>query len=72
MSGNGNKKGGGGGKKSTPAEKVKHTNHGDVVERYKEINDSLDDIEKNLKRINRESDKLFGAARLKQMDKALE
>jgi tetrahydromethanopterin S-methyltransferase subunit G len=43
-----------------------------VVERYKEINDSLDDIEKNLKRINRESDKLFGAARLKQMDKAQE
>ena len=59
---------GGGGKKSTPAEKVKPTNQTKVYDRYKEIDDVLDDIEENLNDINKLQDRLYGSARIKQME----
>ena len=61
--------GGGGGGKSTPAKPVKFTKKADVVDRYKEQDDVLDDIEETLEDINREKDRAYGANRLKQMDK---
>ena len=64
---NGGKKNGG--KKSSPAEKVKFTKQSDVVERYKEQNDVLDDIENTLNDINREKDRAYGANRVKMLDK---
>jgi hypothetical protein len=66
---NGAKKGGGGGSKSTPAEKVDYTKKSDVVDRYKEIDDTLNDIEKSMSKVNKEADRMFGSARLKQMEK---
>ena len=65
----GKSKGGGGGKKSTPAEKVDYTKKSDVVDRYKEIDDTLNDIEKSMSKVNKEADRMFGSARLKQMEK---
>ena len=64
--------GGGGGGKSTPAKPVKYTKKSDVVDRYKEQDDALDDIEEKLEDINREKDRAYGANRLKQMDKEQE
>ncbi len=61
--------GGGGGKKSTPAKPVDYTKKSDVVDRYKEQDDALDDIQETLEDINKESERLYGAKRLKQMDK---
>jgi len=63
----GGKKGGGGGSKSKPAEKVDFTKRSDVVDRYKEIDDTLADIEDSMSDVNKEADRLFGAARLKAM-----
>jgi hypothetical protein len=60
---------GGGGKKSSPAKPVKYTKKSDVVDRYKEQDDALDDIQETLEDINKESDRSYGAKRLKQMDK---
>lgn len=58
----------GGGKKSTPAKPVKYTKKSDVIDRYKEQDDALDDIAETLEDINKESDRLYGTKRLKQMD----
>lgn len=58
--------GGGGGSKPKKAEKVKKT---DVVERYKEVNDKLDDIADAMDDASKAADRLYGADRLKQMQK---
>lgn len=63
----GKKGGGGGGSKSKPAEKVDLTKRSDVVDRYKEIDDTLADIEDAMSDVNKEADRLFGSARLKAM-----
>ena len=58
--------GGGGSSKPKKAEKVKKT---DVVERYKEVNDKLDDIADAMEDASKAADRLYGADRLKQMQK---
>lgn len=55
--------GGGGSKKAEPTRKA------DVVERYKEVNDQLDDIQEAMDDANRAADKLWGAGRLAAMKK---
>lgn len=59
--------GGGGGSKPKKAEKVKKTKKSDVVERYKEINDALDDMADALDKASGKADRLYGAARVKAM-----
>ena len=61
--------GSGSGGKTSKAEPVKFTKKSDIVDRYKEQNDILDDIEKELEDINKQNDRAFGLIRLKQMDK---
>jgi hypothetical protein len=43
----------GGGGKTSPAKKVKKTNKSDVVDRYKEIDDALDDLSDALSDANK-------------------
>ena len=64
-------KGKGGGGSSSKASKVSMTKKSDVVDRYKEIDDQLDDINDELNRTNKLTDRLFGAKRLQQMDKEI-
>lgn len=61
----------GGGGSSSKASKVSMTKKSDVVDRYKEIDDQLDDINDELSRANKLTDRLFGAKRLQQMDKEI-
>lgn len=56
---------------SSKASKVSMTKKSDVVDRYKEIDDQLDDINDELSRANKLTDRLFGAQRLSQMDKEI-
>ena len=56
---------------SSKASKVSMTKKSDVVDRYKEIDDQLDDINDELNRTNKLTDRLFGAKRLQQMDKEI-
>lgn len=56
---------------SSKASKVSMTKKSDVVDRYKEIDDQLDDINDELSRANKLTDRLFGAKRLQQMDKEI-
>ena len=58
--------GGGGGSKPKKAEKVKKS---DIVERYKEINDKLDDITDKMDDASKAADRLWGPARLKEIEK---
>lgn len=58
--------GGGGGNKGS---KVKKTKRSDIVERYKEITDQLDDIQDAASDTAKEMDRLYGANRLKAIDK---
>ena len=60
-----------GGGSSSKASKVSMTKKSDVVDRYKEIDDKLDDINDELSRANKLTDRLFGAKRLQQMDKEI-
>jgi hypothetical protein len=64
-SGGGGGKGGGGSKAKAP-EKTKKT---DIVERYKEINDQLDNIKDTAEDVNKETDRLYGSAKLASMKK---
>ena len=65
----GKKSGGGGGgskpKKTSDARKSKD----DYVERYKQINDKLDDVRDAMEDANRAAGALWGPARLKEMQK---
>lgn len=60
----GGKSGGGGGGNS---EKTKRTKKSEVVDRYKEVNDLIDDSREAMEKAKREADGLWGAARLKKM-----
>lgn len=62
---------GGGGSSSSPkakeptkAKKIDQTKKEEVVERYKEINDSLDDLSDEYERASRSADRLWGEHRL--------
>lgn len=59
--------GGGGGGSSKPAKPVKKTKKSDVVERYKEVNDSLDDMSKKLDKAAKLVDRLYGVDKIKAM-----
>ena len=63
--------GGGGGGKSNPAEKKDYTKKTDVVDRYKQINDKLNVVNKSLDKYNKLSDLAYGKNKLKNMDKIL-
>ena len=57
---------GGAQSKSKKADKVKKS---DVVQRYKEVNDSLEKITDSMEDANKAMDRLYGASRLQQMQK---
>jgi hypothetical protein len=61
--------GGGGGSKSSPATKGKRTKKSDMVERYKEINDALEDVSKSMEEANTQADRMYGDERIKAMNK---
>ena len=61
------KSGGGGGSSAKPAEDTKKS---DTVERYKEINDSLDNLTDALDDANKAADRLYGKARIDKMKQA--
>jgi hypothetical protein len=46
---------------------VKKTKKSDVVERYKEVNDSLDDMSKKLEKAAKSVDRLYGKDKIKAM-----
>ena len=63
--------GGGGGGSSTPASTTTATKKTDVVDRYKELEDALDDVADALEDASKQADRLYGKARidkLKQMN----
>lgn len=63
--------GGGGGGKSNPAEKKELTKKSDVVDRYKQINDKLNTVNKNMDKYNKLSEMAYGKNKLKSMEKIL-
>ena len=63
------KSGGGGGGSSKPAKKPKKS---DTVERYKEVNDKLDNVSENLTKIDETTERIYGKSRLTNMEKANE
>ena len=60
---------GGGSSKPKTAKAAKKS---DTVERYKEINDSIEDLQHNLDISNKKADALWGEARFKEMRKGIE
>ena len=60
---------GGGGGSSKPAQKPKKS---DTVERYKEVNDKLDNVSENLTKIDETTERIYGKSRLTNMEKANE
>ena len=70
--GAGKKGGGGGGSAPKPAETVKKTKKSDVVDRYKEVTDSLDENTRALDKANKKADQLYGPGRIKWLQKANE
>lgn len=68
-SGNGGSKGSGG--KKSKASKIDYTKRSDVVERYKRINDELDDTQRKYDRLNDSLDRMFGKTRVNQMNKVI-
>lgn len=57
-------KGGGSSSKSNPASKIETTKKEDVVDRYKELEDSLDDLTDALNDANKMEDRLWGQSRI--------
>lgn len=66
---NSKKGGGGGGGKPKKADKVKKS---DVVERYKEINDQLEETQHLMSKTSAEAEGLWGEARFKKMREGVE
>lgn len=64
VNGGSNKKSGGGGSKP---KKVDLTKKSDVVDRYKEINDAIEDNSQAMDKASKAADRLYGEARLKKM-----
>jgi chromosome segregation ATPase len=65
----GSKSGGGGGGSSSKPQKAETKKKSDVVDRYKEIDDKIDDIANSMNKASRAADRLWGSARLSQMTK---
>lgn len=66
------KSGGGGGsssKKSSAPKPIQKTKQSEVVERYKEINDALDDLSDEYEKASRSADRLWGEHRLDALRK---
>lgn len=59
--------GGGGGSKPSTAEKRDTTNKSDVVERYRELNDAIDNVTDALTRAERATDRLWGKDKIAAM-----
>lgn len=55
---------GSGGSKSKPAKKIETTKKEDVIDRYKELEDSLDDLTDSLNDANKMEDRLWGQSRI--------
>lgn len=53
------------------ASKIDYTKRSDVVERYKRINDELDDTQRKYDRLNSSLDRMFGKSRINQMNKVI-
>ena len=68
-SGGGSPGGGGGGGGSEP-KTIDKTKKSDVVERYKQINDLIDDSSRAMDKASKAADRLYGAARIKKMREA--
>ena len=64
--GSGGGGGGGGGSKPKKAQEVKKS---DIVERYKEINDTIDDLTEKYDNASEAADRMYGNERIKQMEK---
>ncbi|MCM1323998.1 MAG: hypothetical protein NC218_07540 [Acetobacter sp.] len=62
--------GGGSGKEDKPKKKDE-TPLEEVLDRYHEINDQLDDITRATKKLNTETDRLYGAKKFANMDKEI-
>ena len=62
--------GGGGGGGGSEPKKADPTKKSDVVERYKRINDRISDQERAMDRASKAADRLWGPARIKQMEDA--
>lgn len=58
------KNSGGGGGDTKPAEKVETTKKEDIVDRYKELDDTLDDVADAYEDASKEADRLYGKARI--------
>jgi len=65
----GKSSGGGGGGSTSKPEKIEKTKKSDIVERYKEINDQIDDAQEKMNDASRAADRLYGANRIKEMRK---
>ncbi len=63
--------GGGGGGSSKPAEQKDYTKKSDVVDRYKQINDKLNTVNKNMDKYNKLSELAYGKNKLSAMNKIL-
>ena len=61
---------GGSSAKVSKAEKIDRTKKSDIVERYKEVTDALDDVEDAMDDVSKAADRMYGVARLKQMEKS--
>lgn len=62
--------GGGGGGSSSKPKTVEKDKRSDMVERYKEVNDQIDDITDAYDRANRAANRLWGADKIKKMQEA--
>lgn len=62
-------KSGSGGGSSSPAKKKSYTSKNDIVERYYEITDAIDDVSDALEDANRASERLYGKDRISAMEK---
>ena len=58
----------GGGNSSKPT-KVDKTKKSDVVDRYKEVDDAIDDLTDSIDDANKAADRLFGANKIKSLEK---
>jgi anti-sigma28 factor (negative regulator of flagellin synthesis) len=61
-----------GGSKASKAENKDKIKKDDIVDRYMEVNDALDNTQKALEKANAEADKFFGTERVEKLEDAIE
>jgi hypothetical protein len=64
------KKGGGGGGGGSKKKKADDANKSDIVKRYKEVDDQIDDLTRAYEKASGAADRLWGKGRIDQMKKA--